>query len=160
LSGAASYTIEGQSEANWKLKFSMFAITDGDYFRALGVPLIEGRYFTADDRADSLPVIIVSQSMAQHSWPGQDAIGKRMHVGNPKKTTLPWATVVGVVADTKVGSSDQPNADQWYGPATAAQHSAWSRGAGCAAQSCGWIRGCAFRAFLRDHDSNPALGSQ
>jgi len=39
-------------------------------------------------------------------------------VGNPKKTTLPWATVVGIVADTKVGSSDQPNTDQWYGPAT------------------------------------------
>jgi putative ABC transport system permease protein len=117
LSGGASYTIEGQPESSWKLKFSMFAITDGDYFRALAVPLIEGRYFTPDDRADSLPVIIVSQSMAQHSWPGQNAIGKRMHVGNPKKTTLPWATVVGIVADTKVGSSDQPNADQWYGPA-------------------------------------------
>jgi hypothetical protein len=51
--------------------------------------------------------------MAQHSWPGQSAIGKRMHVGNPKKD-LPWATVVGIVADTKTGARDEPSADQWY----------------------------------------------
>jgi putative ABC transport system permease protein len=36
-----------------------------------------------------------------------------MHVGNPKKD-LPWATVVGVVADTKIGPRDEPNTDQWY----------------------------------------------
>src|SRR5947209_13164605 len=54
--------------------------------------------------------------MAKHSWPGGRAIGKRMHVGNPKKG-LPWATVVGVVADTKVGPRDEPNSDQWYMPA-------------------------------------------
>ena len=54
--------------------------------------------------------------MAKHSWPGQRAIGQRMHVGNPKQP-LPWATVVGVVADTKMGSRDQPSDDQWYMPA-------------------------------------------
>jgi putative ABC transport system permease protein len=88
----------------------------GDYFRALGIPLIEGRYFTENDRADSPLVVIVNQSMAKHAWPGQDAIGKRMHLGNPKKG-LPWATVVGIVADTKLGSPDEPSEDQWYFPA-------------------------------------------
>jgi predicted lysophospholipase L1 biosynthesis ABC-type transport system permease subunit len=39
-----------------------------------------------------------------------------MHVGSPKQP-LPWATVVGVVADTKMGSRDQPSDDQWYTPA-------------------------------------------
>jgi ABC-type antimicrobial peptide transport system permease subunit len=39
-----------------------------------------------------------------------------MHIGNPKKG-LPWATVVGVVADTKLGSPDEPGSDQWYSPA-------------------------------------------
>jgi predicted lysophospholipase L1 biosynthesis ABC-type transport system permease subunit len=39
-----------------------------------------------------------------------------MHVGNPQKG-LPWATVVGVVADTKMGSRDEPSKDQWYTPA-------------------------------------------
>lgn len=81
-----------------------------------GIPLLEGRTFTVDDRANTPLVVIVNQFMAKHSWPGQSALGKRIHTGNPKKG-LPWATVVGVVADTKLGSRDEPTADQWYLPA-------------------------------------------
>jgi putative ABC transport system permease protein len=112
----AGYTIEGQPEESWKLKFALFGDTYGDYFRAMGIPLLDGRYFTADDRSSSPLVIIVNESMAKDSWPGQRAIGKRMHVGNPQKG-LPWATVVGVVADTKPGARDEPSDDQWYFPA-------------------------------------------
>jgi cell division protein FtsX len=54
--------------------------------------------------------------MAKNSWPGQRAVGKRMHIGNPKKG-LPLATVVGVVADTKLGPPDEQSRDQWYSPA-------------------------------------------
>jgi putative ABC transport system permease protein len=115
--GGSAFTIEGVPTSTWKLKFAMFASVSGDYFRAMGIPLIEGRAFTPDDRADMPPVIIVNQSMAQHSWPGQNPIGKRMHVGNPKKN-YPWATVVGIVADTKRGARDEPDYDQWYNPAT------------------------------------------
>ncbi len=115
-SGMAAYTVEGQSTEGWKLKFAAFGAIYGNYFRALGIPLIAGRTFTDEDRADSPLVIIVSQSMAQHSWPGQNPIGKRMHVGNPKKN-LPWATVVGIVGDTRIGSRDQKANDQWYAPA-------------------------------------------
>jgi len=114
--GGAAYTIEDEPVDRWKLKFSMFAIVDADYFPAMGIPLIDGRYFTLDDRSSSVPVAIVNQTMARHCWPGQRAIGKRMHVGNPKKE-LPWATVVGVVADTKTGARDEPSNDQWYMPA-------------------------------------------
>jgi predicted permease len=113
LYGGVGYTIEGAPLDTWKLKFAMFAITYGDYFRAMSIPLLDGRYFSADDRSDSSLVVIVGQSMAEHSWPGQRAVGKRMHVGNPHKG-LPWATVVGVVADTKVGSPDEPSKDQLY----------------------------------------------
>jgi putative ABC transport system permease protein len=93
----------------------MFATTYGDYFNAMRIRLVDGRYFTADDRANALPVVIVNQSMAERCWPGQRAIGKRMHAGNPRKT-LPWATVVGIVSDTKMGSRDEPSNDQWYTP--------------------------------------------
>jgi predicted permease len=109
----AAYTIEGQLASNWKLKFAAFAFVDGDYFQAMGIRLLDGRTFTADDGPNSQLVILVNQSMAQHSWPGQSAIGKHMHVGNPNKG-LPWATVVGVVADTKNGPRDEPDDDQWY----------------------------------------------
>jgi predicted permease len=114
-SSASGYTLEGEPASKWKLKFANFAITYGDYFRAMGIPLIEGRYFTMDDGANSPLVIIVNRSMAKHCWPGQNAIGKRFHAGNPRRP-YPWATVVGIVADTKPGSLDEPGADQWYAP--------------------------------------------
>ena len=68
-----------------------------------------------DDRSDTPLVVIVNQSMAKHCWPGESAIGKRFHAGNPRRP-YPLATVVGIVADTKVGSRDEPGADQWYVP--------------------------------------------
>ena len=111
-----AYTIEGQPAEGWKLKFAAFTSTEGDYFRAMGIPLLEGRTFTASDSSGAPLAIIVNQSMARDCWPGQRAIGKRMHVGSPRKA-MPWATVVGVVADTKGGSPDQPSGDQWYVPA-------------------------------------------
>jgi len=110
-----AYTIDGQRTDNWKMKFAVYATVYGDYFQAMKIPLLDGRYFTPDDRADAVSVIIVNLSMAKHCWPGQRAIGKRMHAGTPKNP-LPWATVVGVVADTKMGSRDEPSDEQWYLP--------------------------------------------
>ena len=116
VSAQGSYTVEGVPVDSWKLKFAAFAITYGDYFTAMRIPLLDGRTFTVHDDANAPLVVIVNQSMAKHSWPGQSAIGKRLHIGNPQKG-LPWATVVGVVADTKLGSRDEPSSDQWYFPA-------------------------------------------
>ncbi|HEX7959885.1 MAG TPA: ABC transporter permease, partial [Terriglobales bacterium] len=93
LTGGADYTLDGAPAEEWKMRFAMFATVYGDYFRVMGIPLLKGRYFTESDKADSLPVIILNDSMAKHCWPGQDAIGKRLHVGNPK-SGLPWVTVV------------------------------------------------------------------
>jgi predicted permease len=110
-----TFTIEGVPAENWKIQFAQLPTTDGDYFHALGIPLLEGRLFTAADRDNAPLVTIVSQSMAKHSWPGQSALGKRLHIGNPKKD-LPWATVVGVVGDVNFGPRDQPGIDEFYVP--------------------------------------------
>lgn len=112
----SAYTVDGDSAANWKLKFAMFATTYGDYFQAMRIPLLDGRYFTAADRADAPLVVIVNESMAKRCWPGERAIGKHLHAGPPTKP-FPWATVIGVVADTKMGSRDEPSIEQWYIPA-------------------------------------------
>ena len=113
--GMAAYTVEGQPVASWKLTFAAFVITDGDYFRTMGIPLVEGRSFNREDHTGEPLVVMVNQTMAKHCWPGQNALGKRIHVGNPQKG-YPWATVVGVVADTILGPRDTPVADQWYMP--------------------------------------------
>jgi predicted permease len=112
----SGFTIEGVPVAKWKLQFAIFASISGDYFRAMEIPVLDGRTFTSADRSDGMPVVIVNESMAKHSWPGERAVGKRMHAGNPHRP-YPWATVVGVVADTKVGSRDEASRDQFYVPA-------------------------------------------
>lgn len=115
-SGMSAYTLEGERSEGWQLRFAGFGAIYGDYFQVLGIPLLAGRTFNENDRADAPLVIIVSKSMAEHSWPGQNPLGKHMHAGNPKKG-LPWATVVGVVGNTRIGARDQKGNDQWYVPA-------------------------------------------
>jgi predicted permease len=67
-----------------------------DYARAMGVPLVEGREFSALDDAKAAPVVMVNQAIARRFWPGQDAVGKLVWVGN-----LPPARVVGLLGDIK-----------------------------------------------------------
>ena len=70
----------------------------GDYFGAMGIPLLRGRYFRDADNAGAQLVLIVNRKLAQHYWPNQDPIGKRLRVGTAEMQT-PWLTVVGEVAD-------------------------------------------------------------
>jgi predicted permease len=55
FSARTTYTIEGDSADRWKLKFASFSNTYGDYFRTMDIPLLDGRTFTLDDRADTPP---------------------------------------------------------------------------------------------------------
>jgi predicted permease len=136
--GRGGFTIEGTSIAAWKLRFAPFIETYGDYFQALGISLVAGRQFTLHDRSDAPLVCIVSQSMAKAEWSDQSPLGKRMHIGNPKRT-VPWATVVGVVPDVRIDSPDQPAGEQWYFPL---EQPAIIEGAGASGMvdlSSGWI---------------------
>jgi len=87
----------------------------GDYFRAMGIPLLHGRLFTEDDKAGGQLVVIVNQKLADQSWPGQNPIGKRLRIGTQSMQT-PWAVVVGVVADVKESSPDALTKQQYYAP--------------------------------------------
>jgi predicted permease len=87
----------------------------GNFFAAEGIPLIRGRAFTEADRADSPLVAIVNRTLAEHYWPGQDPIGKRIHVGI-KETPLPWMTVVGEIGDIKQTTPDGITKPQFYQP--------------------------------------------
>lgn len=87
----------------------------GSYLQTIGVPLIRGRFFTEDDKIDSTPVMIVSQSLAQRYWPNQDPIGKRIKQGPPESKD-PWITIVGVVGNVKQGSLDKETAPHTYRP--------------------------------------------
>jgi putative ABC transport system permease protein len=71
-----------------------------DYFRALGVPLREGRFFDQKDAAAAPVVGIVSESLARRFWPGSEALGRRLRLPE-SNTPDSWITIVGVVADLR-----------------------------------------------------------
>ena len=87
----------------------------GDYFKAIGIPLIRGRYFTESDNADNQLVVIVNHEFGEHYWPHQDPIGKHIRGGTLKSET-PWMTVIGEVADAKLTSPDADASEQFYQP--------------------------------------------
>jgi len=90
-------------------------VVQGDYLQAMGVPLLAGRFFSQDDTANTQLVGIVNHKLAQHYWPGEDPVGKRLRVGTQEMQT-PWITIVGEVADVKENSPDLPDKEQFYQP--------------------------------------------
>ena len=83
------------------------------YFRAMGIPLLRGRFFSESDTAQSPGVVIVNESMARHYWPGDDPIGKRLAPAEGG-SGFPLS-VVGVVGDVKHASlSGKAGAELYY----------------------------------------------
>ena len=82
---------------------AQYTVASPGMIPALAAPILAGRDFSDDDRAGSLPVVIVNESMAKWLWPGEGAIGKRIRLGRPLELApmWPWMTVVGVVANMK-----------------------------------------------------------
>lgn len=102
--------IEGQPSEAARARVDVRLVSPG-YFETLNQPLLDGRPFTADDRAGTDPVVIVNRTMAQHYWPGERAVGRRIS----GKDGGPWTTVVGVVADARQQLHEAPG-DEVYLP--------------------------------------------
>jgi putative ABC transport system permease protein len=94
----ADLVVEGQPlaagatppRAGWR-------VVAGEYFRAMGIPLLMGRGFGPQDRAGASPVLIINRRLANQLWAGESPLRKRINAGNA--TGGEWATVVGVVGD-------------------------------------------------------------
>ena len=99
-----SFHIEGKQPAPHEDFHGRYHIATPDYFRALGIPLVRGRFFTSSDNNDANNVIVINQALATLYWPKEDAVGKRITFDN-KPADKDWLTVVGVVGDVK----DKPN---------------------------------------------------
>ena len=69
----------------------------GNYFAAMQIPLVRGRFFNETDAGDTPRVVVIDERMAEQLWPGEDAVGKRIRTGGFDVTPdTPWMTVVGV----------------------------------------------------------------
>jgi predicted permease len=107
--------VEGRSTAPGEMPEVEMRRAVHDYFRAMEIPVLRGRSFTADDSPTGAPVAVVNQTMARRLWPGEDAVGKRFKMGTNPQT--PWSTVIGVVGDLRhAGLEVEPVAEFyiWY----------------------------------------------
>jgi len=109
--GVGSFSIGFEGEhgvVNSKAEVAQNAVAP-NFFRTLRIPLREGRTFTPSDSDD---VTVVSQAVADHSWPGASPIGRRIRLG----ATRPWATVIGVVGNVEMWMGDTRLSRQMYSP--------------------------------------------
>jgi putative ABC transport system permease protein len=110
-----TFTIEGQLLAPGQSNPSTqnTRIT-ADYFRALGIPLRQGRWFTDSDVFGAPYVALISESMARRYFPGETPLGQRIKESGPDLTSLPFREIVGVVGDVKYEGLDRDTSSAYY----------------------------------------------
>jgi putative ABC transport system permease protein len=85
-----------------------------DYFRVMGMPLLRGRAFTADDRANQRHSVIIDETLAQKYFPGKDPIGQQMDDNRSSEKNPPPLTIVGVVPRTRNEAPGEDNVEQYH----------------------------------------------
>jgi putative ABC transport system permease protein len=108
------YTIEGRPAPEPGRRWSaVYRVVEPGYFATAGLPLLAGRDFSPVDRDSSIPVAIVSKSLADRRWPGQDVVGQRIRLPGPGNVQAP-ITIVGVAANARQGDWTSAPADEVY----------------------------------------------
>jgi putative ABC transport system permease protein len=95
------YSAEGQApQALGEIRSAGAQTVTPEFFRALRVPLVRGRFISAQDGPEAPLVVDISVALARQLWPHEDAVGKRLRFGRPENNE-PWRTVVGVVGSVR-----------------------------------------------------------
>ena len=102
---AGGFTIEGKKPPAGQEFHARYHMATPGYFSAMGIPLLQGRFFTEADKKDAPWALIINRAMAERYWPHEQVIGRRISFDDAPKKDSDWMTVVGVVGDVK----DQPN---------------------------------------------------
>ena len=111
--GANGFTIERRQPDPAVPTNAIHRQVSAAYFQTMGISLRQGRYFDDSDGQQSLPVVIVNETMARTYWPNEDPLGKRFKLGVPD---APWLTIVGIVADVRQMGMDVPVKAEMYLP--------------------------------------------
>ncbi len=98
---AAEAPAGGFMQAGWR------SVTPG-YFRAMGIPLLQGRVLNESDGAASEQPVVITRSMASRLWPGEDAIGRRLFWGGTVGTPHTVVGVVGDIRDVQLDAEPEP----------------------------------------------------
>ena len=92
--GDWSIKIEGRPYVAEENPNGDFQAVSPGYFQAMGLKLVRGRFLTDGDREDTMPAVVINETMAARYWPNEDAVGRQFMMGTDEK---PWLTIVGVV---------------------------------------------------------------
>ena len=103
---SASWSIRPCRKAVVCLPYSRWA--DPKYFGAMGIPILRGRTFDGGKRLDAANEAVISQSFASQYFPGEDPLGKHLHVRGKN------AVIVGIVGDTRYAIGETPRPVQYY----------------------------------------------
>jgi putative ABC transport system permease protein len=104
IGGGAVLSVEGQEPQPGDPTPEILAISPG-YFHTMRIPISAGRSIGNQDGPNTPPVVVVSEAMARHFWPGMNPIGRRIRLKGPAS---PWLTVAGVSGDLKDWFSRNP----------------------------------------------------
>jgi putative ABC transport system permease protein len=102
-----------------------FRLVSPGYLHAMRIPVIAGRSFTDQDVAGTPRVMIVSRTLAERAWPGQDPIGKRAACCEGSPQDARWKTVIGVVGDVRSRGPTDELYPEFYLPMAQAPPAAW-----------------------------------
>jgi len=112
-----SFNVEGRPEAPPGQEPAMrVAMVTPGYFRALGLPLVRGRLFTAEDREGSTKVALLTEAAARKFFPNEDPIGKKIITGWSENGVARAGEVVGIVGDFKQSTLDSEADPQLFLP--------------------------------------------
>jgi len=112
-------TADSPHPAAGEIPDANYVVVGPHYFKTMQIPMLRGRVFTDFDTPLSEPVAIVSQSLANKYWPGQDPIGKRLKLsGDGNDKTQPWRTVAGVAGNVRSEGQYAPFIPEIYVPYT------------------------------------------
>lgn len=108
------FTVEGsESGPAQPAKVAWLRSSTPGYFKAMGMPILKGRSFESQDTDNSLPVVIVDETLVRMYWPNADPVGKRLRLGGDR-----WMTIVGVVPNVKNRNLDEGPMPYVYRPYT------------------------------------------
>ena len=94
--------------------YAIYRLVGGDYFEALRIRVIAGRTFRPSDDATAPPVVVVSEDFARHYWPNESPLGKQVRPNGMDRDNEPFATVIGVVANTRSRGVTGPYRETYY----------------------------------------------
>jgi putative ABC transport system permease protein len=112
---SSDFAVEGRGREEFGIEVVHREVTSR-YFAALGVPLLEGAWFTGTEDPEGNPVVLINETLARKHFPDESPIGKRLCFDRYPDESAYWRTIVGVVGDERQASMSRPPRPEIFAP--------------------------------------------